>query len=304
MTDDIEKLVAFGQMALEQGWYDQARDYFRQALELGPSNREAMKGLARANEILSRSRPMPVEPTQVEPVKPPRKVATKPTWMYGLAAILVLAVVALVWIAYSMFTEPRKQATVVSKVAATPTETPMPTPTLKPLPTPTGKPPVPTLIPTPTRKPTKTPVPPTLTPVPPTLTPEISYEEAVYLLAVTDAPDCFANAEVELKLLIQEMARNPYVRGDRSWQKDVATAKASFFECFFRLKELNPPPRLADTHYDLVECGKFGLLAHDNYMFAIEELVPEAIEYGDEDMKEAADCFEQVFDEIDEILGL
>jgi len=54
MTDNIEKLLAFGQMALEQGWYDKAREYFEQALALDASNREAMKGLARANEILSR----------------------------------------------------------------------------------------------------------------------------------------------------------------------------------------------------------------------------------------------------------
>jgi len=51
---DLDKLITFGQMALEQGWYDQAREYFEQALALDSSNREAMKGLARANEILSR----------------------------------------------------------------------------------------------------------------------------------------------------------------------------------------------------------------------------------------------------------
>ena len=174
----------------------------------------------------------------------------------GLAAIFALTiVVTLVWMAYIMFIEPRREVAVAPTAAAISTETPKPTPTLKPLPTPTGKPPVPTLIPTPTRKPTKTPVPPTPTPVPPTPTPEMSYEEVAYLQAVGDAPACFANAEIAIKLLIQEMARNPYVRGDRSWQKDVATAKASFFECFFRLKELNPPPRLADTHNDLAATG-------------------------------------------------
>ena len=50
---DVDKLTSFGQMALEQGWYDQARDHFEQALALDPSNREAMKGLARVYERLS-----------------------------------------------------------------------------------------------------------------------------------------------------------------------------------------------------------------------------------------------------------
>jgi len=69
---DVDKLISFGQMALEQGWRDKAREYFEQAMALDPSNREAMKGLARANEILSRSRPAPVEPTkpEAEPAKP------------------------------------------------------------------------------------------------------------------------------------------------------------------------------------------------------------------------------------------
>jgi hypothetical protein len=50
---DVDKLIAFGQMALDQGWYAQARDYFEQALALDASNREAMKGLARVYERLS-----------------------------------------------------------------------------------------------------------------------------------------------------------------------------------------------------------------------------------------------------------
>jgi len=67
--EQVNKLISFGQMALEQGWYDQARDYFEQALGLDASNREAMKGLAQANEILSRK--AAVKPIQKEPVKPP-----------------------------------------------------------------------------------------------------------------------------------------------------------------------------------------------------------------------------------------
>lgn len=76
---DIEKLLTYGQMALEQGWYDQAREHFEQALALDASNREAMKGLARVNEILSRWKPTPVEPIRAEPVEPPRKVSLEPT---------------------------------------------------------------------------------------------------------------------------------------------------------------------------------------------------------------------------------
>jgi hypothetical protein len=74
---DLDKLITFGQMALEQGWYDQARDYFEQALALDASNRQALKGLARINEILSRKAAVPVSPIQAEPVKPPRKVERK-----------------------------------------------------------------------------------------------------------------------------------------------------------------------------------------------------------------------------------
>jgi hypothetical protein len=69
---DVDKLITFGQMALEQGWYDQAREYFEQALGLDASNREAMKGLARVNEILSRKAAMAVEPMEAEtPTGPP-----------------------------------------------------------------------------------------------------------------------------------------------------------------------------------------------------------------------------------------
>jgi len=59
---DVDKLITFGQMALEQGWYDQTREYFEQALALDASNREAMKGLARVNEILSRREAAAAEP--------------------------------------------------------------------------------------------------------------------------------------------------------------------------------------------------------------------------------------------------
>jgi restriction system protein len=68
---DLDKLITFGQMALEQGWYDKARDYFEQALALDADNREAMKRLARVNEILSRKEAMAVEPMEAETPKGP-----------------------------------------------------------------------------------------------------------------------------------------------------------------------------------------------------------------------------------------
>ena len=76
IPEQVDKLIDFGQMALEQGWYDQARKNFDQALELDASNREAMKGLARVNEILSRRMPTAVEPTRAESL---REVSFEPT---------------------------------------------------------------------------------------------------------------------------------------------------------------------------------------------------------------------------------
>lgn len=76
--EQVDKLIDFGNMALEQGWYDQAREHFEQALELDASNREAMKGLARVNEITNRWKPTPIEPIRAEPVEPLRKVSIEP----------------------------------------------------------------------------------------------------------------------------------------------------------------------------------------------------------------------------------
>ncbi len=76
---NVEKLITFGKMALEQGWYDKARQYFQQALALDASNREAMKGLARANEILSRREAVPVEPTPGMPVEPIQDEPVEPS---------------------------------------------------------------------------------------------------------------------------------------------------------------------------------------------------------------------------------
>ena len=72
MTDDIERLLDYGRMGLETGQYEQAREDFEKVLALDPSNRGAMKGLARANEILSRKAATAVEPMEAEtPAGPP-----------------------------------------------------------------------------------------------------------------------------------------------------------------------------------------------------------------------------------------
>ena len=66
--EQVDKLITFGQMALEQGWYDQAREYFEQALELDTTNQEAIDGLARVDEI-------PRRKASFEPAKPEVPVA-------------------------------------------------------------------------------------------------------------------------------------------------------------------------------------------------------------------------------------
>jgi hypothetical protein len=70
---DVDKLITFGQMALEQGWYDQAREYFEQALALDAFNREAIEGFAQVSEILNRRASF--EP--IKPEAPPAKPASK-----------------------------------------------------------------------------------------------------------------------------------------------------------------------------------------------------------------------------------
>lgn len=69
MSEKVDKLLAFGKMALEQGWYDQAREYFDQALDLAPLNREAMEGLARADKILrDKASFVPIESNPTESI--------------------------------------------------------------------------------------------------------------------------------------------------------------------------------------------------------------------------------------------
>ena len=84
-ADDIGKLLTYGQMALEQGWYDQARQHFEQALALDADNREAIEGLTQVDEALklkaffeSPGIP-PVRPAQ--PAKPASKVNSVLEWI-------------------------------------------------------------------------------------------------------------------------------------------------------------------------------------------------------------------------------
>jgi tetratricopeptide (TPR) repeat protein len=65
---DVDKLITFGQMALEQGWYDKAREYFQQALELNPASFEAKKGLHQIDRMLERRRPS-VESVEIHPTE-------------------------------------------------------------------------------------------------------------------------------------------------------------------------------------------------------------------------------------------
>ena len=47
IPEQVDKLITFGQMALEQGWYDQAREYFEQAVALNAHSEEAWLQLAK-----------------------------------------------------------------------------------------------------------------------------------------------------------------------------------------------------------------------------------------------------------------
>ena len=61
--EQVDTLITFGQMALEQGWYGQAREYFEQVLALDASNQEAREALAEVEAILARQ-------ASLEPLKP------------------------------------------------------------------------------------------------------------------------------------------------------------------------------------------------------------------------------------------
>ena len=134
---NVDKLITFGKMALEQGWCDQAREYFEQALDLDASNREAMKGLARVNEILSREEAAATEPT---PVEPPRRVVRKrqrPWWFWALVVVLGLFGCSIVTcLGISIFVIPSLKGTPTA-TPATPSLTP-PVATTTPTPLPIG----------------------------------------------------------------------------------------------------------------------------------------------------------------------
>ena len=213
--EQADKLITFGQMALEQGWYDQAREYFKQALALDASNREAMKGLARANEILSRKAAAAAKPIEeaVRRVEPKHRIPEKKREGWGQSLIgwfkkrsrrgkiAVLAGVPLFLICLC--------SSLVSVISPTPEATPTPIPArheveVSPTPrlieaTPTPIPPGPTtpvqatptpvpatatpIPPSPTAKPaqaTSTPVLPTATPLPPTQPPPAAVCECSY----------------------------------------------------------------------------------------------------------------------------
>ena len=65
--EQVDKLITFGQMALEQGWYDQAGEYFEQVLALDASNQEAREALAEVEAILARQASLESVKPEVEP---------------------------------------------------------------------------------------------------------------------------------------------------------------------------------------------------------------------------------------------
>ena len=151
---DVEKLLTYGQMALEQGWHSKAREYFEQVLAVDATNQEAVDGLARVNEILSRRMPTPVEPKRAESAQPSRKVSLEPTrpevepakpkpgvklaamwkgkghWLILAVIPVVLLVLAVAYQRIVPVAHPAPTATLVL--------TPIPTLTLVPTPKPTA----------------------------------------------------------------------------------------------------------------------------------------------------------------------
>ncbi len=134
---DEDQLVSFGLMALEQDWYDQAREYFEQALALDASNSEAMKGLARANEMLSRKAAGAAKPIEgaVRRVEPKHRIPEKKRegqepalveWFKkrsrgGQIAVLVGVPLLLILLSSSLVSiiRPTREASTTTRVQAT-----------------------------------------------------------------------------------------------------------------------------------------------------------------------------------------
>jgi len=74
---EIERLLGLGRLDLEAGYPQYAREYFEKVLVLDATNREAIDGLARVNEILSRKEAAAVKPTQDESVESSAQVERK-----------------------------------------------------------------------------------------------------------------------------------------------------------------------------------------------------------------------------------
>ena len=207
-TRDVDKRITFGLMALEQGWYSQAREHFGQALEavrnsaaaaVAPIQEEPVEALHKAE----RKRNIPQERVKGRGRSPMQWFKRQSR----LGKMAILACVPLLLLGFcvglvSMVSPTPEAAPIPVEATQTPTPvgttptpvppiaTPMP-PTATPIPlTPTPVPPTATpMPPTPTpMPPTPTPVPPTPTPVPPTPTP------VVYVVKAGDTLGAIAKA--------------------------------------------------------------------------------------------------------------
>ncbi len=74
MTEDIEKLLAYGRIGFETGQYEQAREDFEKVLALDASNFEAKKALHQIDRLLERRRAS-FEPMEIHPTEPIGKKA-------------------------------------------------------------------------------------------------------------------------------------------------------------------------------------------------------------------------------------
>jgi hypothetical protein len=251
--EQVDTLLTFGQMALEQGWYDQAREYFEQVLALDASNREAMKGLARVNEILSRREAAAIQPptwTEIRE-KPPyedNKERSLTQWFKRQSRrsrIAILAGVPLLFLCLCL--------SLVSVVSPTPE----PTPTATPIP------------------PTATPIPPTATPIPPTATPGISPQERAYALEIIELLEEHADLSDKISVLQDQASKDPALFSDESWLQDVSITVAAMQRCGQRIRELVPPVRFEEAHQDLVEATRHHDRSNALFMQGVEELNPD-----------------------------